>query len=303
MMHESGVGQDDEPRAHGHHQRAGKLCLFVLKTSELSDGHDGFSDGSDSANEEPYEAPVSPELRPNSPVVDLMGFDDLEDHENDPEQLEFELNAHENQLINDEIDDQMLQLLAEPHAEPVANHDESVEEAMPIHNPLYDGIFMPETLAEIEALVGLFREEIYQDWSRDLLRLYGINQVLDAHQLDHAEREEALRMQGQPGVLPFITRADIIRHDWSRHSDCIYTILANGVRIRGPPAMLSHQVQGLRRACWEYWRTRPRVSERSLLHHFERHGGHGYYQVIMWHNLPIDRWLALWRFRRASRRG
>lgn len=67
--------------------------------------------------------------------------------------------------------------------------------------------------------------------------------------------------------------------------------------------MLNQQMGGLRRASWEYWETRPRVNPANIIAYLEAHGVFAYFRVIMWHLLPVERWLALWRIRRAARRG
>jgi hypothetical protein len=118
---------------------------------------------------------------------------------------------------------------------------------------------------------------------------------------DLVEMAEAVRNEHQHGCRPYATKGNIMRHDWDRRDNCIYTIDISGRRFRGPAEMLSQQMDGLRRASWEYWQTRPRVNPANIIAYLEAHGVFAYFRVIMWHHLPVERWLALWRIRRAAR--
>lgn len=173
---------------------------------------------------------------------------------------------------------------------------------MPFNNDVFYGIYAPTNDEQREQLVQFFREEIYQDWNDDLLRLMGVYDGIDAHDHDIAALSYSIDHQGQPGVLPWITVDDIIRQDWSRRSDAIYTVEVNGLRIRGAPCKINQHFDGFRRAAWEFWEFRPRVNAASILAHLDAHGEHGYYQVIMWPSLGDDLWISLWQERRVSRR-
>ncbi|KAJ9091314.1 hypothetical protein QFC20_007662 [Naganishia adeliensis] len=94
---------------------------------------------------------------------------------------------------------------------------------VPIHNDVLEGIYVPTIEAQHQQLVDSFREEIYQDWNNDLLRLMGVYDGIDAHEHDIAKLSYPVQHHGEPGVLPFVAVECILRQDWSRRNDCIYT--------------------------------------------------------------------------------
>jgi hypothetical protein len=55
---------------------------------------------------------------------------------------------------------------------------------------------------------------------------------------DLVEMSEAVRNLHQYGCRPYATRGNIMRHNWDREANCVYTIDISGRRLRGPAEML-----------------------------------------------------------------
>jgi hypothetical protein len=167
---------------------------------------------------------------------------------------------------------------------------------------VFEGITVPTNPTEHALLVQRFRDEVYQDWVDDQMSRYNLRGAVSAYELDIVELQEAMHVRGQDGGMPYATMANIRRHDWNRAADCIYTIEIAGGRYRGNAESLSQRLGGLRRALFDYWESRTRVSPRHILAYLEAHGAEDYFRAIMWHHLPLHEWLARWRARRLARR-
>lgn len=73
---------------------------------------------------------------------------------------------------------------------------------MPIYNHVFNGIYAPTNDAQRQQLVELFRDEIYQDWNNDLLRLMGVYDDIDAHDHDIAQLSDAIEHKVNPVSCP-----------------------------------------------------------------------------------------------------
>jgi hypothetical protein len=114
---------------------------------------------------------------------------------------------------------------------------------------------------------------------------------------------EALRFVGRVDAMEWVVKANIRRHDWDRQHNCIYGLRLDLNRDRGSAENLDARFLGIRRALWENWAHRPNVRQFHIQQYVYAHGTFDFFRVIMWHLLPINEWLNLWRIRRASRRG
>jgi hypothetical protein len=183
---------------------------------------------------------------------------------------------------------------ADPHC-----HNEAANN---MNDDINDELYIPCNTADHRTLVHQFRNEILHDWIADDRAQLGLFEPFDAHQHDMAELGIALQNNNKLGNKIYISTAQILRHDWDRRADCQCTIEISGRKHRGSGELLNHQFAGVRRAIWQYWKARPRVNPDHINAYVEAHGAHGYFRVVMWHHLPAERWIQLWRQRRISRR-
>lgn len=88
----------------------------------------------------------------------------------------------------------------------------------------HEGIYIPRTADQHTALVHRFWYEIHQDWLDDERARNDAVDSVDPMQYDLTEMAEAVCNENQHGCRPYPTRADMMRHDWNRRQNCIYTI-------------------------------------------------------------------------------
>ncbi|KAJ9128246.1 hypothetical protein QFC24_000539 [Naganishia onofrii] len=154
-------------------------------------------------------------------------------------------------------------------------------------------------------LVERFREEILQDMMHDYLREEGVTQYrVCPHKYHHTQLDVAVLKDGQINGRPYMVVEHITRHDWHPVTgNCIYTVgIADGPPRRSAETLANHY-WGVPYAIWEYWGKRTRVRRNRVTTYVDNFGTNDFYRVIMWHWLGDERWLHLWRSRRASRRG
>jgi hypothetical protein len=165
----------------------------------------------------------------------------------------------------------------------------------------------PNSPQERVALVRRFRQEILRDWINDVLVEHGLGQFrlvgadLDFRQIDNIIRDHAAT-HGQT----YVTLNNIRRHDWHPVSrDLLYTMEVNGSRRKGAGEDHEGDFLGFRYAAWLYWgrRTHNRVRPFNVLRYLRWNGVDGFFRELVWPFLPTTLFLALWRSRRASRRG
>jgi hypothetical protein len=63
---------------------------------------------------------------------------------------------------------------------------------------------------------------------------------------------EAMRTGGQLNNMPYALWDNIVRHDWSRSGNCVYTVVINGIRYRGTGESLVLRLSGFPRAASQY---------------------------------------------------
>ncbi|KAJ9110431.1 hypothetical protein QFC19_001556 [Naganishia cerealis] len=199
-----------------------------------------------------------------------------------------------------------------------------VEPALPIQPMLFDqqapplflpppaidvigDIVEPRTSAERRELVSRFRDEVYREEVEMMMREEGINNIdMNIHDPNMVILMDTLRNYNvATDNTPFMTKDNIIRHDWSRDGSCVYTLRfgrKNAELRRGSAEELETRFLGVKRALWEYWAHRPAVHVHHIRRYLLEFGAFGYYRTIMWHHLPEKEWLALWRLRRVSSR-
>lgn len=155
------------------------------------------------------------------------------------------------------------------------------------------------------ALVQRFREEVIQDMMQDFLKENEASQYrICAHEHHHTQLEIAVLNDGRADDKPYLVVEHIVRHDWHPVTgNCIYTVGIGGGPSRGSAETLAYHYSGVPYAVWEYWGKRTRTRQKLVTHYVDNFGTNDFYRVLMWHWLSDDRWLSLWRARRASRRG
>ena len=99
---------------------------------------------------------------------------------------------------------------------------------------------------------------------------------------------EWLRLQRRRAGVSWIERAHIRRSNWARTSECIYGVSSETVTVRGSGEDLHAH--------------RPNVKQGNIRVCVKFGGQHHWYHVVMWHFLPIDDSLDLWRGRRVGKR-
>ncbi|KAJ9119918.1 hypothetical protein QFC24_005401 [Naganishia onofrii] len=167
-------------------------------------------------------------------------------------------------------------------------------------------IVAPKTPAEKREMVQRFRDEVWRDEVKGMMREDGMDNIdMDYNDQDMIIFIDALQNVNATGTTPVMVVGDIMRHDWTREGNCVYTLRAASKKLappRGSGEILDMRYLGVKRALWQYWAHRPAVH----LHHIEsyqRHFGfYSFFRVIMWHHLPENQWHALWKLRRVSSR-
>ena len=161
----------------------------------------------------------------------------------------------------------------------------------------------PRNSSERAHLVRMYREELVQDLVRCGIRGHRASQYYSAHRLRQLQIDQAARNEGQLNGLPLLLTDNITRHDWQKHTgDCVYTVnLGVGPR-RATAEVLERHFGGVPYTIWEYWGNRIRVQEAHVTRYVNNFGPENFYRQVMWQWLNIERWLALWRAKRGSRR-
>ncbi|KAJ9126158.1 hypothetical protein QFC24_002431 [Naganishia onofrii] len=179
----------------------------------------------------------------------------------------------------------------------------SVDNAILPRNNAIGDIYAPRNEGERAFFMMRFREEILQDEIDRFVLARGGTQPIDSHDLAAIEIIEAMRTGGNLNGRPYAIWDNIVRHDWARNGNCVYTVVINGSRYRGTGESLVLQLSSFPRAAWEYWAHRPGTSRLHIQTYVDNHGRGGFFRMIMWHLLSQERWLELWAEYRASGRG
>jgi hypothetical protein len=179
----------------------------------------------------------------------------------------------------------------------------SVDNAILPRNNAIGDIYAPRNEGERAFFMMRFREEILQDEIDRFVLVRGGTQPIDSHDLAAIEIIEAMRTGGNLNGRPYAIWDNIVRHDWARDGNCVYTVVINGSRYRGTGESLVLRLSGFPRAAWEYWAHRPGTSRLHIQTYVDNHGPGGFFRMIMWHLLSQERWLELWAEYRASGRG
>ncbi|KAJ9121115.1 hypothetical protein QFC24_005097 [Naganishia onofrii] len=154
-------------------------------------------------------------------------------------------------------------------------------------------------------LVEQFREEMLQEMMQEELNRNGITQhQVCAHEHHRTQLDEAVLNDGRINGRPYLVVEHITRHDWHPATgNCIYTVGTYGGPPRGSAETLTSHYSGVPYAIWEYWGKRTRVRPNCANTYVDNFGTNNFYRAIIWPWLDDERWLNLWRSRRASRRG
>lgn len=165
--------------------------------------------------------------------------------------------------------------------------------------------FFPREAADHANLIRSFRHEILRDWMNDLLQANGLGQFqLRGRGLDYAEIDVLIRNWAVAHDRPYAVPNDIKSHGWDPEThNCTYHIVIGNFAYDGTAEELEPEICGLRYATWTYWSFRPGVHQRCVVRFMEANGYQGWFKEIMWHYLPLEEFLRLWRQRRASRSG
>ncbi|KAJ9092917.1 hypothetical protein QFC21_006629 [Naganishia friedmannii] len=120
--------------------------------------------------------------------------------------------------------------------------------------------------------------EVLADEARDLGNRHGFERIpINADDLVLLEQLEAIDDYGFMAPLPRMIVGDIVRHDWSRTGNDVYTVSIGGFTI----IRCSNLTVGV-------------LGESSQSKNYvNNHGNNGFYQAIMLHLLPDNMWLDL----------
>lgn len=110
---------------------------------------------------------------------------------------------------------------------PCVDDNEGLD-ANDMNNDMEFELYIPRNREETQTLIHQFRKEILRDWVSDDRAQIGLHEPFDPHQLDMANLGRALLSKNELGNKTFITQSNIMRHDWNRLHDCIYTVTVSG---------------------------------------------------------------------------
>jgi hypothetical protein len=132
-----------------------------------------------------------------------------------------------------------------------------------------------------------------------MLREHNLETVqMDINDQDMIIFIDAIRHVNATGTTPVMLESDIVRHDWTREGNCVYTSRAVSKKLappRGSGEILDMRYLGVKRALWQYWAHRPAVSLRHIESYQRHFGFYSFFRVIKRHYLPENEWLALWK--------